>query len=453
MADAAFRDRIPPHNDEAERAVLGSLLMDAAAVAAAIQYLRPGDFYSNAHKRVYEAILSLDAKGLQADIQTVIQELNHLGKLDEAGGPANVASLTSVIPTSANIEYYAQTVQGYSLRRALIRVASEITIKAFDQSLEARIILEEVQQRIFDLTDNRQAFSSRKIGEILQETIEEIDKTYKTKKLITGVPSGFERLDLMTSGFQPSEFIIIGARPSIGKTALALNMAASMAIHKGIPLGFFSLEMSDLALTKRIISSESMVDGQIIRSGFLKPSDYARILDAAGRIYDAPFYLVDMPNMKMMDIRAQARKLRAQQKVEIIFIDYLGLIDLGSENFNIPRYEQFSKISRSLKSLARDLKIPVVVLCQLTRDAERERPGLSNLRDSGSIEQDADVVLFLHRDRPDKKANEPPVNPDEELPTDLIVAKQRNGPTGVIKLSFLKKFAKYVPVTKEHDEA
>jgi replicative DNA helicase len=448
MADTALRDKIPPHDEEAERAALGSLLMDAEAVGVAVQYLRPGDFYSNAHKRVYEAILSLDAKGLRADIQTVIQELKHLGKLDEAGGSANVASLTSVIPTSSNIEYYAQTVQNYSLRRALLRVAAEINVKVFDQSLESRFVLEEVQQRIFDLTDNRQTLTFRRIGEILQETIDEIDRIYKSKKLITGVPSGFERLDLLTSGFQPSEFVVIGARPSIGKTALALNMAASMAVHKGIPAGFFSLEMSELALTKRIISSEAMVDSQIIRSGFLRPSDYARILDAAGKIYDAPFFVVDMPNMKLLDLRAQARKMRAQQKVEIIFIDYLGLI--GSENNNLPRYEQISEISRSLKSLARELKIPVVVLCQLTRDAEKERPNLSNLRDSGSIEQDADVVLFLHRDR-DKKTDAP-VNPDEGIPTDLIIAKQRNGPVGTVKLALVSKFAKYIPLTKEHGE-
>jgi replicative DNA helicase len=443
------RDKIPPHNEEAERAALGSLLMDAEAVATAIQYLRPGDFYSNANNRVFEAILSLDSKGLRADIQTVIQELRRLGKLDEAGGHAHVASLTTVVPTSANIEYYAQTIQNYSLRRALLRVSSEINSKVFDESLESRLILEEIQQRIFDLTDNRQTLSSRTIGEVLKETITEIDGILKTKKLITGVPSGFERLDLLTSGFQPSEFVVIGARPSIGKTALALNMAADMAVHKNIPVGFFTLEMSDLALTKRIISSESMVDAKNIRSGYLTPSEYSRIVHAASNIYEAPFFIVDMPNMKLLDLRAQARKLRSQQKVEIIFIDYLGLI--GSENYTLPRYEQISEISRSLKSLARELKIPIVVLSQLTREAERERPNLSNLRDSGSIEQDADVVLFLHRDRIEKKPNEQP-NPDDGIPTDLIIAKQRNGPVGTIKLALVAKYAKYVPVTRGHEE-
>jgi replicative DNA helicase len=445
---AAPRDKIPPHDDEAERAALGSLLLDADAVAAVIQYLRPGDFYSNANNRVFEAILSLDAKGLRADIQTVIQELKQLGKLDEAGGHAYVASLTNVVPTSANIEYYAQTVQNYSLRRALLRVSFEISARVFDESMESRIILEEVQQKIFDLTDNRQTLISRKIGEVLKETIVAIDKVLKSKKQITGIPTGFESLDQYTSGFQPSEFIVIGARPSIGKTALALNMVSFMSIGKNIPSAFFTLEMSDLALTQRIISSEAMVESNALRSGFMTPNDYTRILHACEKMYEAPLYIVDMPNMKLLDLRAQARKLRSQQKVEIIFIDYLGLI--GSENNALPRYEQISEISRSLKSLARELKIPIVVLCQLTREAERERPNLSNLRDSGSIEQDADVVMFLHRDRvSDKKTNEP-VNQGDGFPTDLIIAKQRNGPVGTVKLSLRSRYAKFVPVVKEH---
>ncbi|MDR1099333.1 MAG: replicative DNA helicase [Treponema sp.] len=439
---AAPRDKIPPHDEEAERSALGSLLMDADAVAAAIQYLRPGDFYSNANNRVYDAILSLDAKGVRADIQTVIQELKQLGRLDEAGGHAYVASLTSVVPTGSNIEYYAQTVQNYSLRRALLRVSSEISVRAFDESLEARIILEEVQQKIFELTDKRQTMSFKTMRDVLQKTIDNIDRIYKSKKPITGIPSGFEDLDLLTAGFQASEFVVIGARPSVGKTALALNMATTMAVHKKIPLGFFSLEMSDLALTKRIISSESLVDANIIRTGHLKLNDYTHILDAASRIYDAPFYIVDTPNMKLLDLRAQARKMRSQQKVEIIFIDYLGLI--GSEHYTLPRYEQISEISRSLKSLARELDIPVVVLCQLSREAAKDRPGLATLRDSGAIEQDADVVLFLHRDK--KQVEE--LGENDAIPTSLIIAKQRNGPVGTIDLSYSRKFTRYTSVIR-----
>lgn len=444
------RDKTPPHDDEVERATLGSLLQDADAVDSAIQlHLGARDFYSRANQRIFEAILSLDEKGLRPDIQTVVQELKQHGKLDEAGGAAYVSSLTTVIPSSANIDYYAQSVRNYSLRRALLKVASEIGAKVYDESEEARALLESVQQRIFELSDNRQSFSFRKIGEVLQATIDIIDKVYKSKQPLTGTPSGFERLDQMTSGFQASDFIVIGARPSVGKTALALNMASFIAFTKKIPSAFFSLEMSDIALTQRLISSEAMVEGNKLRSGFLAPSDFKKILDIAGKMYEAPFYIVDMPNMKLLDLRSQARKLRSQQKVEIMFIDYLGLI--GHESGSMPRYEQISEISRSLKSLARELGVPVVVLCQLNREAQWEVPTLANLRDSGSIEQDADLVLFLHREVKKKKDKEEdePVHTDV-IPTDLIVAKQRNGPVGTVKLELHSRFAKFFPLTKEH---
>ncbi|MDR1252481.1 MAG: replicative DNA helicase [Treponema sp.] len=448
---AQTRDKTPPHDDEVERAALGSLLQDADAVDAAIQqHLAAGDFYSRANQRIFEAVLSLDEKGLRADIQTVVQELKQLGKLDEAGGAAYVSSLTTVIPSSANIDYYAQSVRNYSLRRALLKVASQIGVKVYDESKESREVLEEVQQSIFDLSDNRQAFSFRKIGEVLHDTIDIIDKVYKSKQPLTGTPTGFERLDQMTSGFQPSDFIVIGARPSVGKTALALNMASYIAFTQKIPSAFFSLEMSDIALTQRLISSEAMVEGNKLRSGFLAPSDFQKILTIAGKMYEAPLYIVDMPNMKLLDLRSQARKLRAQQRIEILFIDYLGLV--GHENNALPRYEQISEISRSLKSLAREIGIPVVVLCQLNREAQWEVPTLANLRDSGSIEQDADLVLFLHREQSKKKKDkeEEEHAPSDVIPTDLIIAKQRNGPVGTVKLELQSKFAKFFPLSREH---
>jgi replicative DNA helicase len=447
------RDKTPPHDDEVERATLGSLLQDADAVDAAIQQrLGAGDFYTRANQRIFDAILSLDEKGLRADIQTVVQELKQLGKLDEAGGAAYVSSLTTVIPSSANIDYYAQSVRNYSLRRALLRVASEIGVKVYDESKESREVLEEVQQSIFELSDDRQVFSFRRIGEVLQETIDIIDKVYQSKQPLTGIPTGFERLDQMTSGFQPSDFIVIGARPSVGKTALALNMASFIAFGKKIPSAFFSLEMSDIALTQRLISSEAMVEGNKLRSGFLASSDFKKIVDIAGKMYEAPFYIVDMPNMKLLDLRSQARKLRSQQKIEIMFIDYLGLI--GHEHGSLPRYEQISEISRSIKSLARELGIPVVVLCQLNRDAQWEVPTLANLRDSGSIEQDADLVLFLHREQGKKKKDREKEGEAEGhsdvIPTDLIIAKQRNGPVGTVKLELQSRFAKFFPLARDH---
>jgi replicative DNA helicase len=451
------RDQTPPHDDELERAALGSVLFDADAADAAIRnHLEPGDFYSRAHQRIFEAARSLDEKGLRSDIRTVIQELKQKGKLDEAGGAAYISSLTTVIPSSANIEYYTQSVMDLSLRRALLRVASEIGTTAYDESKSSPEILEEIEQSIFKLRDSRQVFSFSQIREALGRAFDKIDEAYKTKNTLTGIPSGFDRLDEMTSGFQPSDFIIIGARPSVGKTALALNMAASIAFRHRIPTAFFSLEMSETALAHRLISSEAQVDGNKMRSGFLSPDDFRRILDVMGTMSEAPFYIVDMPNMKLLDLRSQARKLRAQQDVKIIFVDYLGLI--GHENNSLPRHEQIGEISRSLKSLARELKIPVVVLCQLNREMERtgqgQSPTLANLRDSGSIEQDADLVMFLHK--PHQKVlksgpNEAKVPPPDVYPTELIIAKQRNGPVGVINLELKPKFARFVPVTKEFE--
>ncbi|MDR3139300.1 MAG: replicative DNA helicase [Treponema sp.] len=446
MAAAALKDKIPPHNDEAEQAVLGALLLDENAITAAIQYLRPEDFYATANNRIYEAVLGLFNKGLKADIITVTGELRQTGKLDEAGGPDYIASLTNVVPSSANIEYYAQTVQDYSLRRALLRVSYEISARSFDESIDSRLILEEIQQRLFDLSDNRHAFSFKSAKEIIPEAIRIIENIYRSKKEYTGIPSGFDDLDKLTSGFQPSELIIIGARPSMGKTALALTMAAHISIVKKIPTAFFTLEMSDMALLQRLISSEAKIESNALRTGFLKPDDMQKLFKAAGNIYEAPLYIVDMPNMKLLDLRAQARRLRAIQKVEIIFIDYLTLI--SSENFRLQRHEQIAEISRSLKSLARELNIPIVVLSQLTREAEKEKPNLSAIRESGSIEQDADVVMFLHREREsDKKPEE---ESGEGSKTNLILAKQRNGPVGTIEIVFLRKYTKFASLNRSY---
>jgi len=320
---AKTRDKTPPHDDELERAALGSMLFDADAVDAAIQYhLQAGDFYSRSHQRIFDAILSLDGKGLRSDIQTVIQELKQTGKLDEAGGAAYVSSLTTVIPSSANIEYYLQSVLDHSLRRALLRVAAEIGVTAYDETRDSPEILEEVEQDIFELRDNRQAFSYNKIDEVLTRTIDKIDEAYRTKKTITGIPTGFDKLDEMTSGFQPSDFVIIGARPSIGKTALALNMAAHIAFKHHIPTAFFSLEMSDVALAQRLISSEARVDGKNLRSGYLSSDDFRNILSVSGRMNEAPFYIVDMPNMKLLTCVPRPANSAPRKKLKL----YLSII-------------------------------------------------------------------------------------------------------------------------------
>ncbi|AEF86987.1 replicative DNA helicase [Treponema primitia ZAS-2] len=439
----------PPHNDEAEQASLGAMLQDEDGITTVIQYLRPDDFYSNANRRVYAAILSLFNQGRKADIITITEELRQAGELEQAGGSSYVSSLTHVVPSSANVDFYSKIVQDCSLRRALLKVANELSVKSFDESQESRIILEETQQRIFDLTEGRKPLSFKSAKEILPQVIETIEKLYHSKDAYTGVPSGFEELDSMTSGFQPSELIIIGARPSVGKTALALTMAANISINnkeRKIPTAFFTLEMSDKALMQRLISSEANIESNKIRNGLLKPSDFSSLMTAAGRIYEAPLYIVDMPNMKLLDLRAQARRLRVQQKVEIIFIDYLTLI--SSDNYQLPRHEQIAEISRSLKSLARELGIPIVALSQVRRDAEGKRPNLSDIRESGSIEQDADVVMFLHRERESDKKNTERENA-EVTTTELIIAKQRNGPVGTIEIAFLPRYTKFAPLTRQ----
>jgi len=449
-----IRDKTPPHDDELEQAALGSLLTDHEAVTTAIElHLRSTDFYSRANSRVYEAILSLDDKRVRPDIQSVVQELKQMGKLDEAGGASYVSSLTSIIPSSANIEYYVQMVKNYSLKRSLLKLASNIGINAYDESIEANDVLEIMQKDINLLMDERQIASARIIGDVLKETIDIIQQVMKSKSPTTGISSGFKELDSFTAGFQKEEFIIIGARPSVGKTALALNIAANIAIHQKIPTAFFSLEMAEHALVYRILSSEANVKAHNLRTGFLSTNDFDGILDASAVIYESPLYIIDMPNGKISDIRTQARRMKAQQDVKIIFIDYLGLIESDSKKSQ--RFEQISEISRSLKSLARELKIPIVVLCQLNRDAQSDKPTLANLRDSGSIEQDADLVLFLHRPLKNKKEKEEEAQtvPADFIPTDLIIAKQRNGPTGTINLELVAKYSKFAPLAKNRTSA
>ncbi|MDR2144275.1 MAG: replicative DNA helicase [Treponema sp.] len=440
-----LRDKVPPHNDEAEQAALGAMLLDNDSIDTAIQYLAPEDFYSNANRRVYKAILSLFNQGRQkADIITVVAELRQAGELEGAGGPSYVASLTNVVPSSANIDYYAKIVQDCSLRRSLIRVSADVSTRSFDESVESRVVLEETQKKIFELAEHRHVVSIKSMKEIMPNTIDKIQELYQSKKQYSGIASGFEDLDNLTSGFQPSELIIIGARPSIGKTALALNMASNITIGQKIPAAFFSLEMSDLALGFRLVSAEAKIESERIKTRRLEPEDYNKIMHAAGRLYEAPLYIVDIPGITIMDLRAQARRLRTQEKVEIIFIDYLTLIT--SENSQIPRHEQIAEISRSLKGLARELGIPIVALSQLTREAEKERPSLASIRASGAIEQDADMVIFIHREREsDKTADQ---TGEDKSVAELIIAKQRNGPVGFVKVKFVKKFAQFAPLDR-----
>lgn len=445
MIPAQLKDKVPPHNAEAEQAALGALLLDPDAVPHILRYLRPDDFYVNANKHVFSAIVSLFEKGQKADLITLADEMRLLSLLDAAGGPAYIAKLTDAVPSSANMEYYARIVRECAVRRTLIRLSADIRQKAHDDSIDTALLLDELQESIFEVSEDRQAVSYKSVKEIIPDTMRLIEQRSKSKDQYTGVPSGFSELDSMTSGFQDSELIIVGARPSVGKTAFALNMAAHMAMREKVGVGFFSLEMSDKSLMNRLLASEARINSEKVRSGLIKPSDIQSLMEAASRIYEAPLYIVDVPNIKLLDLRSLARRMKSEKDVKIIYIDYLTLIT--HENADLPRWEQISSISRSLKALARELDIPVIALSQLKREAEGKQPSLADLRESGSIEQDADIIVFLHREREINKSQDERSN---FIPTELLIAKQRNGPVGKVSLQFIPSITRFESLEKEH---
>lgn len=441
--DVKLKDTVPPHNIEAEKATLGAMLLDWDSVNSVLLLLRPDDFYVQQNQVVFEGIASLSFQGIKGDSVTLVGELSKTGKLDAAGGVAYISSLTSVVPTSANVEYYAKLVSEASIRRGLIKIAAEVKADAFDESRDSRAILDEAEKKIFSLSEMDQSSPVRTMLDIVPQALENIQYHYANHEVFTGIPSGFAKLDSMTSGFQDSELIIIGARPSMGKTALALNMMEHIALVRKIPCGFFSLEMSSEQIGQRILSQVGHVPGTKLRDGTMKLDELQKLQIAAARCYDAPLYIIDTPNMQLVELRAMARRLRQKNGIKIIFIDYIGLIT--TENSQAPVYEQVSEISKSLKSLARELEIPIVALCQVARDAEGNEPTLSQLRGSGSIEQDADVVMFIHRER--KKQEDGTAQSVQDAK--LIVAKQRNGPIGDVPLLFLSSFTRFENASDE----
>ena len=433
MIETTLKDKVPPHDIEAERAVLGALLLNWGAMGDVIGKLRPERFYSLQNQVIFEALTELFSHNIQGDTLTLVDQLRKNNKLEQAGGTAYIASLTDTVPSSANIEYYADIVLDRATRRDLIKISSELKAESFELGKESTALLDTAEQRIFALAERNETTVIHDARNIMIKEIEIIDARYNSKNEFTGVPTGFGKLDTYTSGFQNSELIIIGARPSIGKTALALSMMQNIALEKNIPCGFFSLEMPYESIGMRILSQESRVPMHKMRSGMLKYEDVKKIQDAAGRWFEAPLYTVDTPNMKLLELRAMARRMVKNHKVKIIFIDYIGLIT--TENPNAPVYDQMSEVSKSLKALARELEIPIVALCQVARAAEGEPPNLAQLRGSGSIEQDADVVMFLHRERLKEET--------AVQEATLILAKQRNGATGDIKISFVPAYSKF----------
>ncbi len=447
MERMASTGRVPPHNADAEKAVLGAVMLDPEALETVIDYLRPEDFYRKSHQKIFTTILNLDAQHDPLDIITVTDRLKKDNVLEMCGGASYISDLTSSVPSSANVKYYAQMVQSTSVKRKLIRASTEIIDLAYNEQEDHKEILAEAQKQIFTILEGDQIRGGyRTSDDVVNETINIIEKLYKAGGDYTGVPSGFPELDKMTSGFQPSDFVVIGARPSVGKTAFALTIVQHMAVKKKVPVGFFTLEMSGRLLMQRLMANEARIDLQKIRSGMLKHSDLAKLMEAAARLYEAPLFIEDTPNAKLLDLRAQARRMKKNENIQALFVDYIGLVEPENRG-NVPRHEQVSEISRSMKALARELDIPVICLSQVGRQSEGKEPTLADIRESGSIEQDADVVLFIHKER--ETENRDQAAEQMIMETDIIVAKQRNGPVGHFKLGFNKRFVKFESLSRD----
>lgn len=436
-----FNDKVPPHNLEAEQAVLGSLLLNWEAFSEVVTVLKADNFYSLQNQLIYDALIKLYTQNITGDSLSLINELTKQNNLEKAGGPAYIASLTSSVPSSANVDYYAQIVLDRYERRELIKISSELKASSFELNIKGEDLIENAEKKIFALAEKNENTEIHAAKQMMIKEIDIIEKRFRSKNLFTGIPTGFAKLDTYTSGFQNSELIIIGARPSIGKTALALSMMQYIAVEKHISCGFFSLEMPYEAIGMRILAQEARVNMSKIRSGMLKREDISKIQNAAGRWFEAPLYVVDTPNMRLIDLRAMARRMVTKHDVKIIFIDYIGLIT--TDDTSKATYDQVAEISKSLKALARELQIPIVALSQVARDAEGEEPKLNQIRGSGAVEQDADVVMFLHRDRLKEET--------AAQEAKIILAKQRNGATGDIKIMFIPSYSKFENAQQEDE--
>jgi replicative DNA helicase len=445
-----YRDRRPPYSEDAEQAVLSAMLIDQDAVLRAVEFLQPDMFYAERHRRLFRAMIGIAEKGSVVDPLTLSDELGRRGELDGAGGKDYIGFLVDAVPTAANIEYHARIVREKAILRRLIEVSTTIVAEAFEGRTTAQELLDEAESRIFQVAQQQTKDGFTRIKELLWPTMERIEALQRGGKTVTGVATGFTDLDEMTSGFQPADLIIVAARPSMGKTAFTLNIAQHAAIEHSVPVAFFSLEMSKESLVQRMLTSEARIDAQRLRKGLLRDDDFPRLARAAGILSSAPVWIDDTPGITLLEMRSKARRLMADAGVGMVIVDYLQLMQ-GPANSE-SRQQEVSQISRGLKALAKELNVPVVALSQLSRAPEQrtgdnKRPQLSDLRESGAIEQDADLIMFLYRqefyDGPtDKDGN------SLEGKAEVIVGKQRNGPTGLVNLFFQKQFTRFENFTQ-----
>ena len=435
--------KVPPHDEDAEQAVLGSMLTDNDAVMAAVEVLKEDAFYREDNKIIYQAILNLYSKSEPIDIITLKDELESMGKFEQVGGFEYLASLPDKVPTTANVQKYIKIVEEKSVLRNLIKTANEIIELGYNPTEDVEDIMDGAEKKIFDIMQSKNTKSYTPIKDVLVESFTNLEKLYNQKQHVTGVPTQFYDLDDKTAGLHGSELILVAARPAMGKTAFALNIATNAALRANVPVAIFSLEMSKDQLVNRMLCSEAMVDSNKVRTGKLDEEDWTKLAEAIGPLSEAGVYIDDTPGISVMEIRTKCRKLKMEKNIGLVVIDYLQLIS-GSNKRNGSREQEISEISRSLKVLAKELNVPVIALSQLSRAVEQRddhRPMLSDLRESGAIEQDADIVMFLYRDDYYNKES-----------AEVIIAKQRGGSTGTVKLYWMGNYTKFVNIERRFDD-
>ncbi|MFJ8259106.1 replicative DNA helicase [Peribacillus asahii] len=444
-----FQDRIPPQNIEAEQAVLGAIFLEPSSLTVTSEVLIPEDFYRSAHQKIFNVMLKLNDEGMAVDLITVTEELAATKSLEEIGGVTYLSELAGSVPTAANVEYYARIVEEKSLLRRLIRTATNIAQEGYSREDEVEDLLGEAEKNIMEVAQRKNSGSFQNIKDVLVRTYDNIEELTNRKGDVTGIPTGFAELDRMTAGFQRNDLIIVAARPSVGKTAFALNIAQNVATKTDENVAIFSLEMGAEQLVMRMLCAEGNINAQNLRTGSLTDEDWRKLTMAMGSLSNAGIYIDDTPGVRIGEIRSKCRRLKQENGLGMILIDYLQLIQ-GNGRSGENRQQEVSEISRSLKALARELQVPVIALSQLSRGVEQrqdKRPMMSDIRESGSIEQDADIVAFLYRDDYYDKESE------NKNIIEIIIAKQRNGPVGTVSLAFVKEYNKFVNLERRFDDS
>src|SRR5690625_87534 len=444
-----WNDRTPPHNIEAEQAVIGAIFLEPEAFASASELLMPDDFYRAGHQRIFATMMKLSDRGEPIDLVTVTTMLSNEKTLDEVGGVSYLTDLASSVPTAANITYYSKIVEEKALLRRLIRTATDIVTSSFDKEDEIEDVLNEAEKNILEVSSRNNSGAFKAIKDVLIDVYDNIEQLQQNDGDVTGVASGFKDLDRITSGFQRNDLIIVAARPSVGKTAFALNVAQNIAVNTEENVAIFSLEMGADQLVQRMLCAEGNIDSQRLRTGSLVADDWSKLTMAMGSLSNAGIFIDDSPGIRVSEIRSKCRRLKQEHGLGMILIDYLQLIQ-GSSGSQENRQQEVSEISRSLKGLARELNVPLIALSQLSRGVESrqdKRPMMSDLRESGSIEQDADIVGFLYRDDYYDEESE------QQNIIEIIISKQRNGPTGTVELAFVKEYNKFVDLDHRYDSS